>query len=117
MKGLNSFTSFDHEGFLRDKKLAVVGVKPWLDFDTKQLLGTAVETVIVSDKTPYRTRDGEKITNRFEKLVIKVRKSNLSVELEALVKPAGEVQATIYGDFRNQLSIKCSELAVEKQGV
>ena len=112
MKGLNQFQRFDTQGFLREKRLLVTGVREWTDFNTKEVLGTIVETVIVEDKTPYKTRDGQRISNLFEKLNLKIPVRNFHVELEKVVMPAGEVTASVYGDFRNQLSVKCTELKV-----
>lgn len=112
MKGLNQFQRFDVKGFFEGKRLMVTGVREWTDFNTKEVLGTIVETVIAVDKTPYKTKEGQRISNRFEKLNLKIPVRNFDVELEKMVMPAGDVTATVYGDFRNQLSVKCSEIKV-----
>lgn len=112
VKGLNQFQHFDTEGFFRDKRLLVTGVREWTDFNTKEVLGTIVETVIAVDKTPYKTKEGQRISNRFEKLNLKIPVRNFDVELDKTVVPAGEVTATVYGDFRNQLSVKCTEIKI-----
>ena len=51
MKGLSKF--FDTRRFLEGKRLEVVGVSKWNDFETKQQLGTKVNTVIAEDHTVY----------------------------------------------------------------
>ncbi|HIV42590.1 MAG TPA: hypothetical protein H9904_11550, partial [Candidatus Mediterraneibacter guildfordensis] len=88
----------------------VVGVSEWVDYDTKKHIGTKIEVVIVEDKTRYTYKDGEVVSNRFEKLVYKVKK-DVKVPIDARVEPVNPV-ATVYGDFRNQLSIVADDIRI-----
>lgn len=108
MKGLSQFLKFDWDAFAQGKQFVVTGLSEYQDYDTKAHLGTKVECVIASDKTPYSFKEGKEFTNRFEKITFKVSK-DLNVPLEARVMPK-DVVATIYGEFRNQLSVKCSDI-------
>ena len=51
MKGLSKF--FDTARFLSGKRLEVVGVAPWNEYETKEVLGTKISTVIADDQTVY----------------------------------------------------------------
>lgn len=110
MKFLNQFLEFEWESFAEGKRFLVTGCKPWVDFETKKNLGTAVEVVIYKDETPYEQKDGEKVTNLFEKLTFKVSKE-LDIPIKAFVEPVN-VSAKIYGEYRNQLSVKCDGITV-----
>ena len=53
--------------------MQITGVKPWTDFEDKNIiLGTSVEVVIFNDPAQ---------NNNFEKLVLKVSKPNLETML------------------------------------
>ena len=108
MKYLSQFVKFDAERFFDGKVLMVTGVKKWQDFESKADLGTKVETVIIKDDTHYTHKNGETGTNRFEKLTLKIAQP-VSIPLNTYVLPKG-VKATIYGEFRNQLSVTCDEI-------
>ncbi len=110
MKGLNQFLVFDWNGFAEGKSFLVTGLSEYQDFETKAHLGTKVECVIASDKTPYKFKEGEVFSNRFEKITFKVAK-DVDIPVEARVVPKNAV-ATIYGEYRNQLSVKCEDIAV-----
>ena len=110
MKNLKQFVNFDLEAFLKGKRLVVTSVADWLDYESKKKLGTKVETVIFTDKTEYIQKNGQKISNQFEKLTIKVSK-DVNVELSATVIPVGAT-ATVYGDYQNLLSIKATDIQV-----
>ncbi len=109
MKKLRQFLRFDFEAFGKDKVFAVTGIGPWADFDTKEHLGTKVEVAIVEDKTPYQHKDGEVVTNAFEKLTFKVAKDGVTFPVGTRVVPVG-VSATVYGDYMNKLSVKCQDV-------
>lgn len=111
MRNLTQFLKFDAEAFLKDKSFLVIAVKEWLDFETKKKLGTAVETVITKDDTPYRTKDGKPAeTNRFEKIIFKVSK-DVDIPLDSYIKAVNPT-ATVYGEYRNLLSLKCDDIQV-----
>lgn len=111
MKKLGAYLRFDLDAFLEGKRLLVNSVGEWVDYDTKAHMGTKVELVIIEDRTKYPGKDGEQVTNRFEKFTVKVRKDGIAAkpnDCVSLVNGEGKV----YGDFRNQLSVTCDDLAV-----
>lgn len=110
MRGLTQFRSFDYERFTKDKVLVVTGISPWTDFATQSPLGTKVEVAIFRDKTEYKSKDGEAISNLYEKFFVKVPKA-VSVPLNSVVVAVNPV-ATIYGDYQNQLSVKADDIQV-----
>ena len=110
MKGLSQFLGFDWNSFEAGKIFIVTGISENKDYNTKAHLGSKVECVIATDNTQYKSKNGEKITNRFEKIVFKVTK-DIDIPLDSRVKPVNAV-ATIYGDYRNQLSVKCDDIVV-----
>lgn len=110
MKGLNNFIRFDWNAFADGKVFLVTGVSEWADYDTKAHLGTKVDVVIISDNTAYPFKDGKEYSNLYEKISFKVNK-DMSIPLNSKVMPKG-VTARIYGDYRNQLSVKCTDITV-----
>lgn len=111
MKKLSKFLKFDCQAFLNGKVLMVVGTAPWTDYDTKEVCGTTVEAVISKDETDYELKPGEQVSNLYEKVKIKVGKNDLKIPIRArieLVNPVG----TVYGDFRNQLSLRCDDVRI-----
>lgn len=113
MNHLKQFQFFDFERFSEKKAFLVTGRRVWKDKDTGATLGTCVDTVIIKDETPYEQKDGEYKTNRFKELTFKVRK-NISIPENTYVKPINAV-ATIWGDYRNQLSVKCDDIQILQQ--
>lgn len=113
MKFLNQFQEFDFSRFATGKVFLVVGKRPWLDYDTGAALGTTVECVIYKDETIYKRKEGDTSSNLFEKLSFKVSKP-VEVPLRAQVKPVNP-KATIWGEFRNQLSVKAEDIEVVPQ--
>lgn len=110
LKFLNQFSSFDLDGFLKGKELRCTGCSEYKDYDTDTHLGTTVETVIVTDETPYKQKDGMQATNRYKELKIKVSK-DISVPINSIVRPINGV-ATIYSKYRNELSIKATDIEI-----
>lgn len=111
MKGLYLFQKFDLPAFLQGKTLTVTDCHPWKDRDTQQELGTALDTAITKDETAYPpTKDGRMVTNLFEKFSIKVPKV-ISVPVGSVVEIVNGT-ATVYGDFRNQLSVRAEDVKV-----
>lgn len=112
MKKLAQFQYFDWNRFNSGKELNVTEVKDWEDFERKgTILGTVVEVVILTDDTEYDLKPGEMVSNRFEKFKIKVPKNNLTVKVGDFVEPVNPV-ATVYGEHRNQLSVKADDIVV-----
>jgi len=108
MKGLNQYMTFNWDAFAEGKTFVVISIGEYQDYDTKSHLGTKVECVIASDDTNYKNKNGETYSNIYEKITFKVNK-DINVPLKARVKPINAV-ATIYGDYRNQLSVKCDDI-------
>ena len=115
MKALRQFLEFKSDAFFYGKKCAVIESKEWKDFDSKEILGTKVEVVILEDLTDYRPgKDGKKPSNLYEKLTLKVKKKNLDVPNGTLVVPVNPV-ATVYGDFQNMLSVVADDISIAQQ--
>lgn len=110
-KKLNQFAFFDYLKFSEGKVLKLVAIEPWKDFDTGTVLGTKYKTVIAQDKTHYNLKDGEQVSNLFEKLDFKVPHDPHNIPLGSVVKPVNPV-ATVYGQYRNQLSVRADDIQV-----
>ncbi len=110
MRGLNKFLKFDWEAFANEKVFVATGVSEWKDFNTKEHLGTKVDAIIAVDKTIYPFKEGEQYSNQYQKINFKVNK-DIKVPLNARVVPKG-VKATVYGEYRNMLSVKCTDIVV-----
>lgn len=111
MKKLDVFTHFDWEAFSTGKTFEVTSVNPWKESkDSDVVIGTAIEVAIVEDNTIYPpSKDGKTVSNRYEKLKFKIPKTSLAVAIGDVVEPVNAV-ATVYGDYRNQLSVKASDI-------
>lgn len=109
LQGLQEFQYFDLEEFLREKRLFFLKSIPWKSKEGQEL-GSRVILQILEDKTTYQKPE----TNNYgEQLTIKVR--DVAPSAFSKLKPlttevlvADVERASIYGDFRNQLSIKAS---------
>lgn len=113
MKKLSTFLYFDFESFSEGKQYMCTGITVWKDHDTNAVLGTKVEAAIVKDQTDYgANKEGEKVTNLFEKLVFKVPKK-IDIPLNVGIVPINPV-ASVYGEYRNQLSITADDIEVVK---
>ena len=110
MKFLNQFVKFDLAAFLADKRVIATGIADWKDNETGKILGKVVDGVIYSDNTVCKQKEGENANNRFEKIRFKVSKT-VDVPMDATIMPVNAV-ATVYGEYRNQLSIKCEDIQV-----
>lgn len=112
MKKLNKFVRFDCQAFLAGKVIQNLNAKPWTDCETKEILGTVLEVVIVRDHTDYHLNsDEQQENNLYEKINVKVAKIDLQVPAGAgieFVNPVG----TIYGEFQNKLSIRCDDVRI-----
>lgn len=87
-----------------------VGISPLTDRETKEIIGTRVEIVTTQDNTPYERKENEKGSNLFEKLYVKVPKQiDVPMQVEVQLKNA---VATVYGDYRNQLSVYAEDIVV-----
>lgn len=113
MKKLTQFLDFDFEAFSKGKMYRVTGRSNWADFTTKAHLGTKVEVVITKDETQYELKEGESVSNIFEKLIFKIRK-DVTVPVGAYVMPVNAV-GTVYGEYRNQLSVTADDIRIIPQ--
>ena len=107
MKKLGLFLYFDWPAFEAGKRFVCTGCSEWKDHDTEAHLGTKVEVAIVADATDYGEYTGL-VTNLFEKLTFKVGK-DITVPIGVEVQPKG-VEATVYGDYRNNLSCVAEDI-------
>lgn len=105
MKGLVQFLEFNCDRFFADKRLVFVKADLWQE--NEQIIGSKITGQIVDDKTAY-TKEGT--TNFGEQFVVKVR--GVDPSSFAKLKPLGtEIiisdveRATVYGEYRNSLSI------------
>ena len=115
MKYLTQFLHFDCSAFFSGKILQVISCKQWADFTSKEIVGSKITAVIVEDKTPYRVKDDEQASNIYEKISIKIPTKTLNVApgtVVELVNPVG----TVYGDYRNQLSIRAEDIKIVQNG-
>lgn len=111
LEGLNQFAVFDFERFCQGKRFVATASKEWIDYDTKQHLGTVVTVAITEDQTVYKPgKDGKAISNLYEKMAWKVKR-DINIPVGVQVEPV-EGEATIYGEYRNQLSVKVADIKV-----
>lgn len=111
LRKLKNFLYFDWEDFIKDKRLFITNLNDWKDFETGRNKGTKVECVIIEDKTDY---GDVSVSNRFEKIVIKIpKKLDISVNQEIRII---EGEASVYGEFYNNLSIVAKDIELVKQG-
>lgn len=105
--------TFDFEAFSKGKVYRVIGISKWTDYTTKAHMGTKVEVLIVKDDTQYKQKEGENVSNCFEKLIFKIRK-DVDVPMNAYVIPVNAT-GTVYGDYRNMLSVTADDIRIISQ--
>jgi len=110
MKMLSQFLRFDFEAFSKGKVFKVIEQSEWVDFATRQHKGRKFKAVITKDDTQYKQKEGEYASNLYEKFNIKVPK-DINVPMNAFIVPVNAV-ATVYGDYRNQLSVTADDIRV-----
>lgn len=105
MKFLSAFLYFDLLAFLADKRLSYIKAEPWRENET--VIGSKVTVQIFDDRTVYPKED---ISNFGEQFVVKVRGTEPLTYVKW--KPfSTEVtitdieKATVYGEYRNSLSV------------
>ena len=115
LRGLSQFVMFDTARFFEGKTFIVAACEPWVDFDTKEVKGTKVNVLIREDRTSYRQVEGKKpITNLYKNLDIKVEGKNIDIPIDTPVVPINPT-ASIYGEFRNELSVTAEDLQPVRQ--
>lgn len=111
MKGIMTF--LDLERFFANIDMTVSGCMPWLDFNTKQRLGTRVDVFISRDDNVYKPRkDGSTFSNLGEKISIKVP-GDVHIDIGSLVTPV-DPEGTVYGKFNENLSVQAKAVKVVK---
>lgn len=110
LKKLRNFLAFNFVGFAQGKRFLSVSQQPWKDFKTGEILGTKVEAVIAQDKTDYGLKDGEVVSNLYEKLVFKIPKE-IQIPVNVEIRPKNPV-AIVFGEYQNQLSITAEDIEV-----
>lgn len=110
MKGLKQYMNFDLQAFLAEKNLTVVGSRNYEEHETKKHLGITVDCIITQDRTQYVFKD-KPFTNLYEKISLKVTK-DVTVAIGDIVEPVGDIKATVWGDYNNNLSVVCSDIKV-----
>lgn len=112
MQKLTQFLKFDFDSFSKDKLYKVTSVSEWLDYDTKAHMGTKIGTVIIKDDTQYKQKDGESVSNLYEKVTFKIP-ADIKVPCGSLVVPVNAV-GVVYGQYRNQLSVTADNIQILK---
>lgn len=116
MNNLRYFERFLLEDFLQGKELTVKNCKPWKDFDSGEEKGSRIEVIITKDATIYPPgKDGKISTNLFENFMIKIPKTNFTVDVGAVIIPING-KGSVYGDYRNHLSIMADDVKVVRGG-
>ena len=110
MKHLGLFTNFAYEAFVNGKVIVAIESVPWTDYNTREILGTRLTAVITKDETDYGDKPG---SNLFEKFSVKVKKQ-VEVPMNTPIVLVNPV-ASIYGEYRNMLSVKCDDVRVVEQ--
>ena len=112
LKNLNQFAPFQAEKFLEGKLLMVTNCSEARDYETKAVTGSKIELAIVKDETIYeKNANGELLNNLFEKISVKIPNTDVKIPQNtyiSLVNPSG----TIYGQYRNQLSLKADDYKI-----
>ena len=108
---MNLFTYFDWKGFAKDKRFISTGIAPLKDFNSGKITGTKIEAVIAQDNTDYGNKEGEIINNLYEKVTFKVKGNVDTIPINVEIRPVN-VTATVYGEYRNQLSIVAEKIEV-----
>ncbi|MDF2872034.1 MAG: hypothetical protein K0R05_3609 [Anaerocolumna sp.] len=112
LKKLSMFEKFDFVAFSKDKRFASTGFSDWNDYETKVHKGVKIEAVILEDKSDYHCKPDEEVNNLYEKIVIKVPK-DIKVPVGVEIRPVN-VQASVYGEFRNLLSVVAQDIEILK---
>lgn len=110
MKFLTQFLNFSWNEFAQEKRFISIGIREWVNFDTKEHLGTKIDTVIAKDNTDYGVKDGEVVSNIYEKITFKVPK-DINIPMNVEIQPK-KVKASVYGEYRNQLSVIADDIVV-----
>lgn len=114
MKYLTQFLKFHWQAFMRGKRLTATGVRELIDYQTKKPNGWCVDVAITEDKTEYRQKPGDNATNLYAQIAIKLEGATTkpNVNVGDIVEVEGEPTCTVYGDYKDKLSVKASGVRV-----
>lgn len=111
LKQLSAFNQFDLGEFLVGKVLMVAAITPikvYKDGEPVGEDGSKIETIITVDKTKYPNPDPN-MTNSFERFNVKVPEDIKTVRGKLKIgnkyNMKKYIKASVYGDYRNQLSV------------
>lgn len=107
MRHLSQYQKFMWDAFVKGKRFMCIGNREWKDRDSRAHLGTIVDAVIMQDATDYGGKEGN---NLYEKLSFKVSK-DIAIPMNVEIVPKN-VEAVVYGEFRNQLSCTAENIDV-----
>lgn len=115
MQKLNIFLHFDLAEFLRDKLLEIMSIKEhrqYIDGQPGDVDGVTLKVAIVKDGTDYGTPG---ISNLYESFNIIIKNAKLENVISVYtpgtpIKIKTYNKATVYGQYRNELSVQCSGL-------
>lgn len=115
MKKLNKFLKFDFKNFVNGKTFEIVEVKSHFVYENgekKDADGVIVRIAITTDNTDYGEND---VTNKFEQFNVKcigadLEKAKEKFHVGNLLKFKKYKKATVYGTYRNQLSVEVGSL-------
>lgn len=117
LKKLSQFQVFDSKSFFESKDFLLSKIEEWQEQEESQNLktvGTKVTGVIFVDKSTYGNA-GTGI-NRGESITFKVSQpvTNFSSwkAFNTVFKATAFTKVTVYGEYRNQLSVKVPSLTV-----
>lgn len=117
LKKLTSFQKFDAEKFFKDKQFLFTKIETWNegeDAGHMHEVGTKVTGVIFSDETEYG--QDVKGINQGELITFKVRKPFSNFDnwepFQTIFVANKFDKVNIWGDYRNQLSVKVPTLQV-----
>ncbi len=118
MKSLTQFEKFDIDSFLKGKVLLFVSESEYSKYENGEPVsreGMKAELIIMRDDTEYR--EGRTNDNLYEKIFVKVptSKTSLGLELNEQVRIHDVKKATVYGKYRNELSIEAERVVPVKQ--
>lgn len=116
MQKLNNFTYFNLSEFLENKILEIANIKEhryYVDGQPGDIDGVTLTVAIVKDSTDYGIPG---ISNLYQTFNIIINGARLENVL-SIYKPGARIgiakysKATVYGNYRNQLSVKCNDIS------
>lgn len=116
MEKLNSFLEFNLSKFLKSKVLEVTSFKEHKRYENGKPIGVdgvVISVAIVKDRTDYGTPG---ISNLYQIFSIRVNGASIDDVTTRfspgdVIRLKSYVKASVYGDYRNQLSVQCNSLS------